>query len=221
VLRYRASDHFTNGFVISSLATDAHSFREVVKVDTRVAAQDRSKLESFMMQWSGETVVRSPLILRRKWTRTSMHKVRPMLFYKAVLISGRCRWPPLKCHVSRLIEISLSTSRHLSPVSPYLFPRFKQDKCKTNASSTKRIIPFRRILFTVVSRCRDRKISSFLFCTRCCPQRLHRYLILISMTDLMRKFLERIGKRFKSLSQFKLEAESSIEQKMIFHVTSK
>jgi len=171
VLSYRASGHFTNGFVISSLATDAHSFRDLVKVDTYVTAQDRSKLESFMMQWSGESVVHSPLILWRKWTRTGMHKVRPMLFYKAILISGRCRWPPLRCHVSQLIEISLSTSRHLSPVSPYLLPRFKQDKCKTNAPSTKRIIPFRRILFTVVSHCRDREISSFLFCTRCYSRR--------------------------------------------------
>lgn len=44
--------------VISSFATDAHTFQKIVEIDTRVAAQDRgSKLESFVMQWFGETVV--------------------------------------------------------------------------------------------------------------------------------------------------------------------
>jgi len=223
VPRYRASRHFTSDFAISPLATDAHSFREVVRVDTRVAIQDRSKLESFMMQWSGETVVHSPLILQRKWTRTGMRKVRPMLFHKTVLISGCCRRPRQICHVSRLIEISLSTSRHLSPVYPYLLSRFKQDKCKanvpysTNEDYSVSTNPFysRRLALSW-----EEDLVVFILHAMSPVSRIRRYLILISMTDLMRKFLQRIGKTFKSLSQSKLRAESSIEQKMIFHVTS-
>lgn len=36
--------------VNSLFAIDAHTFRKVVKIDTRAAAQDWSKLESFVMQ---------------------------------------------------------------------------------------------------------------------------------------------------------------------------